>query len=544
MLQLSYKNSKLLVIILLLLAEVLINPIGEFPLNDDWAYAKAIETFTNFGQVRFSDWQAIPFVTQFIAGISITKLFGFSFTLLRLISITSLVATILVFSAILKEFEIKVVYSFIVILCLVFNPLTLSLSNTFLPDTFTLLLSLAAFLFMIRLIKVVSIKNSLAFILFSTLATLNRQSGVLLPIAFVIVYFISQPKNVRNFIVGFSPVFINVVSLALFEFIGDRLHKLPANYNLQLNHLLSLTAQPNFEIIKNFAYYFITSTIMLGLFILPLTVGNLKIHFQQIVRLRSAKIVACAYLILLITKIIFSTTAFPFVGNMFYHIGVGPIILTGYNTSEIQVVSTLAIIVWITFNFIGGISFIFALISIFNKVLTSDIKRPNLIFKSTILLSILYMTAICFSYANDRYLLYLLPFFLLLYVTSFNLRVRLKLFSPIFIVLLFFSIATTHDYFNINRARWKATDSLIQQAHISPNNIDGGFEFNAWYCFNLKNYNPNHTYRWWWIIGDTYIITPALIDGYTVVNEVEYNSWISFSRKKIHVLKREETISR
>ncbi len=538
MVELTYKNSRLLVIILLLLAEVLIYPIGEFPLNDDWAYAKAIETFINSGQVKFSDWQAIPFVTQFIAGISITKLFGFSFTLLRLLSIASLIVIVLVFSAILKEFKIKAVYSFIILLCLVFNPLTLSLSNTFLPDVFTLLLTLAAFLFMIRLTKVVSFKNVLAFVLFSTLATLNRQSGVLLPIAFAIVYFIFQSKNLRNFIVGFAPAIINVACLALFEFIGGRLHKLPANYNLQLNHLLNLIAQPNFETVKSFVYYFITSTILLGLFVLPLTVGNFKIHFQQIIKLRGAKIIALGYFVLLITKIIFSTTVFPFVGNMFYHIGVGPIILTGYNTSEIQVGSALGRIVWIALNFIGGISFILALTSICRKALTSDTKQPNLIFNSALLLCILYMTAICFSYANDRYLLFLLPFLLLLYVTSFDSHVQLKLFSLTFIGIFFFSIITTHDYFSINKARWKATDSLMQQAHISPYNIDGGFEFNAWYCFDLKNYNPEHTYRWWWINDDTYIITPTLIDGYAVVNDIEYISCISFSRKKIHVLKR------
>ena len=48
------------------------------------------------------------------------------------------------------------------------------------------------------------------------------------------------------------------------------------------------------------------------------------------------------------------------------------------------------------------------------------------------------------------------------------------------------TIGATHDYLSWNRVRWQALHNLMQEPQISPNDIDGGFEFNGWYLYDYK----------------------------------------------------------
>jgi hypothetical protein len=89
------------VVFFLFLVEFLINPIGEFALNDDWAYARTVYDFINTGDYKLSFWQSIFGFTQFAVGVIFCKLFCFSFTLLRCISILCLVISVYFFDKIL-----------------------------------------------------------------------------------------------------------------------------------------------------------------------------------------------------------------------------------------------------------------------------------------------------------------------------------------------------------------------------------------------------------------------------------------------------------
>lgn len=526
------------VITLLLVTELIINPIGEFPLNDDWAYSSSIAAFVNAGVWKTSDWQAIPFIPQFIAGISLSKLFGFSFTILRFISIAGLIAIIIVFDKILKSFNVNDIIRFVILLCFAFNPLALSLSNTFLPDVFTVLLTLAAFLFMLNFLQQFKISHLVWFIFFSILATLNRQTGIVLPLAFGFIYIIPGENRINKFLVGLLPLVLNLIFLFLYEYIATALKILPGNYHLQTGHILHSITHPDIKILKAFSYYFITSTIALGLFILPLTIFHYKHHFHQIFRSLWTKLFLTGYIALTALKVILSGNIFPFVGNMFYPTGTGPIILTGFITSELQPGSVTSKLFWITLNFMGALSFYTALVSIINNLSVQKIVASKNIIYLFFLICILYLSPICLSYANDRYLLFLLPFLLLMYTLSVDFSFNKRWLFISLVPLICFSVMSTHDYLSINKARWNAANYLTNELRISPGNIDGGFEFNGWYLFSTKNYFADHKGRWWWINDDTYIITPKLINGYEIEREFIFSSWISFDFNKIYVLKR------
>ena len=74
----------LLIIAVWIVAALLIDPRGEFPLNDDWAYAAAVKTLLGGGGIRLSGWTTVNLIAQIFWGALFCLPFGFSFTALRI----------------------------------------------------------------------------------------------------------------------------------------------------------------------------------------------------------------------------------------------------------------------------------------------------------------------------------------------------------------------------------------------------------------------------------------------------------------------------
>ena len=69
-------------LILFMAAEVFINPIGEFPLNDDWAYSRLVFNYIEKGVITSTGWEGSLFYPQMFLGIFLSTIFGFSFSML------------------------------------------------------------------------------------------------------------------------------------------------------------------------------------------------------------------------------------------------------------------------------------------------------------------------------------------------------------------------------------------------------------------------------------------------------------------------------
>jgi hypothetical protein len=104
-------------------------------------------------------------------------------------------------------------------------------------------------------------------------------------------------------------------------------------------------------------------------------------------------------------------------------------------------------------------------------------------------------------------------------------------------VMVFFSITGMHDYLAWNRARWQALTDLTITQNVSPYKIDGGFEFNGLYLFDIR-YQRKPGKSWWWVHDDEYIVTFGEVPDYEVYRQYPYNSWLFFRKNSIFVLKR------
>jgi hypothetical protein len=63
---------------------LLVDPRGDFPLNDDWAYAWSARHLATTGELRILDWAAPSLVSHLAWGAALVRLLGPSYTVLRL----------------------------------------------------------------------------------------------------------------------------------------------------------------------------------------------------------------------------------------------------------------------------------------------------------------------------------------------------------------------------------------------------------------------------------------------------------------------------
>ena len=239
------KYDWLLVIAVLVFIELIIQPVGEFPLNDDWAYSKTIYNYLNSGQLTFSFWQGFPDLPRFLVSLLFCKLFGFSFTLLRIITFVTLLFAVIVFSRNLKALHIHPPYRILLHGLLFFNPLTLLLSNTYLSDVFQLLLTLISFQYMLLFFTTEKRTHYGLFIVFSLIATLNRQISLVIPFAFIPIYFYAIEKQKQKIALSILPFAINCVGIFVYAFLAEQNALLPGNYHLQSKRILTAISNPS-----------------------------------------------------------------------------------------------------------------------------------------------------------------------------------------------------------------------------------------------------------------------------------------------------------
>lgn len=532
------KYDWLLVMVLFLISELIINPFGEFPLNDDWAYSNAIDNYIKSAHIQFSIWQGFPDLPRFFIGVLLCKWFGFSLSLLKLTTVIYFLASLFVFYKILSAINIKSEFRFPALLLFTFNPLSITLTNSYLSDMFQLLLTLLTFYIALLYLQKDKLKFALAYLLTAVIAVLSRQIALVVPaILFVLVFFTLRESKSKTifFLISFL---VTIATLLGYECLAKQWEILPGNYYLQIQAIYQSFKNPSVHLMKTLGYNFITSTICLGIFILPFTISKFKKAIRMVKENRFELILFTCYILSILYKVFYTNNVLPFVGNIFYHLGVGPIIMNGFNTDEPTKLSLLASVIWILLNLAGGISFFVSSYYILNKIKQNVSEKSYLInyFYSGLIL--FYLIPLCFNYANDRYLLILFPFYFIAYCHSVD-TISPKLFYVSLVPLFYFSIALNYNYIQINKARQTAETHLLQELKIKPEEIDGGFEFNGRYLSQQHvNYNPHHTGQWWWVHDNKFVISPRQLNGYSVESEYKVNNLPPIQINSIFVLRR------
>ena len=530
------------------IAVVLVNPIGEFPLNDDWAYAQSVKSLLETGNFELPGWAVANLLPQALWGALFCLPFGFSFTALRFSTLILGWLGVIITYLLIKEVGSHQRLAFLGALLIAVNPLYFSLSNTFMTDiphyTVTIL-SLYFFVIGIR-------KKSLLVIIIATviaiISFLIRQHTVAFFAGYAIAYIINNKAKINSIITAailfiVLPVGVQKIFSQIFW------PKNFGNYGVKEQEVVSQLTYVNTEVITNFAYFALCTLLYLGCLLLPFTVLGFSIKLKE-VKSRFNKNLLISFLLFILTTIsiwlVLKNEIMPIKGNILIDWGLGPLTLRSTLLSSSPIPNYLKVfwsLVTISAAIGAALLLVFIVLSIIKFIFYKTVDSEKSIMVLNNSTAFIYFLPIGLGYFFDRYLVLLLPLTIIMVLTSIEKINDFKLDLSILLsvaLIGIFTIGVTHDYLSWNRVRWQALNDLMQQ-EIPPNRIDGGFEFNAWYL-----YDPNHSiYKarkaksvWWWVSQDDYIVDFNKIDGYEVVKQYPLKNWFPFLSDRIFVLQK------
>lgn len=549
----------LTLIVLPLIAILLVNPGGEFPLNDDWSYALSVRHFVETGRLQLSSWPAMSLIWQVIYSGLICKLIGFSFLHLREITLAIAVLNNIVFYALFRRVGVRSPLALLATLAIFFNPVYFNLAFTFMTEVHFL------FWFGLSLLCIAQQKLRWVFVasIFASLAFLIRQHGLLVPAAFVTAQawlVLCKKKTARDGAAAvMAMTILPFITYAVFQYWYIGIHGSTPSYARKLDLLTELNWQ---QVTLNLW----GSVSYLAWFLLPVTLvvaaklWNRRYWIPAVVL--AVAIIAWHMVIptpetALASVEVSYRNQMPYLLNIVHNFGLGPITLKDIYRDNVLAPNPLPIAFWWGVTALVGVGTILMLILVTRRIRNGGLKNQMALF-SFFLLGGLILLEILISPEKDgglfdrHLLIYILPATILLLPssdpntvtpsrTTWGLGlVTLSLFS-------FYSIAGTHDYLAWNRARWEGLHYLMTDLKIPPDQIDGGFEFNGW--LTSDTFPPQgNSFRYkrnsWWVAQDRYKVfwkmTPMYEDSFTVIRTIPYTSWLRFGTHSITIARRND----
>lgn len=479
----------ILIILIYLFLVFIISPVGDFPLNDDWSYAKSVWYLIYQHKVLFTWWTVTSLMAQVLWGSLFCFIFGFSFTVLRVSTIVLSCIGILYFYSILQELGHSRLNSFLVCLLLIFNPLYFSLSYTFMTEIPFCTFSIISVYFYMRGIKRDRFPDFITGSFFATLSVLTRQCGIVIPISILLYYIITRKIDFKSFFILLIP-FVGMTIFYLWVWKGHGLTSQFINIGSgYMANFLNRWKVP-LALLRDTIVYFH----YIGLFVVPIIGGlllNLKWARVKTSLFRNFIIGIFLFGLVYCIKIV---PLFPSIGNIVNNFGVGPILVYGGERLVVKEIAFWKIITWC--GIIGEMSVFSILTILFVK------KKAHLVWIPYLIIGGYLLFLFFMPFILDRYFLFLLPWVIILLMEmerEWNFF-RGGIYPTLLVPFIFFSVISTHDYLAWNRARWEGINNLLKKK-VSPEQIEGGFEYDMWnfyrfsapmpkYYVNLTEYMP------------------------------------------------------
>jgi Dolichyl-phosphate-mannose-protein mannosyltransferase len=563
----------LLIIFLWIIMSVLVNPLGDFPLNDDWVYGRAAQSILEKGGFTLAGGNtSANLIAQSFLGALFCLPFGFSFFALRISTLTMGLIGVLASYGLLREIGADRKTSFFGSLLIALNPIYFGLSNTFMTDIPFFALTIMSLYFLVRGLNHNRKVEVIIGILLSYLSLFVRQNGIIIPVAFGCAYLVKKGWSKTNIAIAFAPTLFGACLQFTYQRWLELTDRASPNFNLQAKGLSEILFSGHIEtIIRSLAENTVVALIYVGLFISPLIIPIFMEEFRALSSARK-KIVSFAILMLFTLMIIYpikKPKIMPMSENILTHFGLGPLTLHDTFILSINYPSNPIILkcIWTALTVIGVLSaalliyyFLVNIINIIKIIKTFQQPETTRTFNQS-WLKVLVVLSIGFYFLPmgivgffDRYLLVLIPLSMAVVVISKPPAIQLyaintKTISVVLSIALIcggLSVGATHDYLAWNRVRWHALNSLMNNKKILPNYIDGGYEFNGWYLYDPKNtyainFQPNPkepNKSWWYVDKDDYLIAFGPVNNYELLERYPTGRWLPLGPENIFVLKK------
>jgi hypothetical protein len=444
--------------------------------------------------------------------------------------------------------------SFLLSILLAFHPYYYLLSYSFMTDVPFFAFVIWSIYFYTKVIEDNKTLHLLIAVILNIIALLIRDLGIIIPAAFAFGYSIKYGINYKKLVRIFSPFFLILLTFILWRIWIEYFHGVPKllDHNRErlfltwtngINNLLSMY-------LKNILY----SILYIGIYGVPIIILLLNEYYSRLtkkVKYLSFILIIILTSILIISLILRDNIIVYFLDLLTTHL-VGHIFLwPGVHSPTEEFVFFIPKMYLILITSLGLISGICLIIIIFHRSYKyyqiyqfKIMKTQNGVVEFILLIITAYLFIMYSQYMVHRYLI--LPLILIYCLSSYKLIItRKSSFLIKFIFFLFFfyniynSVSAAHDMMSYNRMRWKALNYLNNELNIKPEQIDGGFEYNAWYFYSY-NYVPTENKNWWYVQDDEYVVTWGKINGYEVIKEYDYYRWFPpCFNGKIFILKKE-----
>ncbi|HYK90435.1 MAG TPA: glycosyltransferase family 39 protein [Acidobacteriota bacterium] len=548
---------------------LLVDPRGEFPLNDDWSYSRSAFFLGTGSRLHVDEWSAMSLIGQAIYGGALVKILGPSFLLLRLSTLVLSCGMSILLWALLRRLTVRPSLTWIAVLSWIFNPIQFCLSFTFMTEIpFLFFMALALFLYT-RYLQSRSLGLLTAWSAVLGYGFLIRQTAVFFAGPLMLTLLIERNREWRER--------IGRTALAFAAFVP-----FVTGYYAWLLHHGGATpaARRKFELLRYLTMEQIVGNSLgtffyLSFILLPLLIPLIP-HLLRIGRGFKPRIVVsclapcigvavfglCWFHVRYTRPQYLPSDAYhaqmPLLLNVLYDSGLGPVTLdpTYYGPPATPVYPKVWLCITVAVAMGVVILGSICMLGIARFRSEDRVKQwsPLLLATGLAALGVAAFETV-FSHLQegglfDRHLLIsALPVCILLGLIhcgtqeqrpdAGNSRLGV-LPAMLLIVSAWFSVTATHDYLAWNRVRWDLATSLLEQK-VDPLSLSAGFEFNAWHNYDVfrNRGNVGKVYYWWYDKRD-YLISMRPEPGYRILRQEEYFSWLHRRSIPLYALRKQD----
>ena len=516
---------------------------GDFPLNDDWSYARTVQRLVETGEYRPGGWTSMPLLSNVLWGALFCLPAGFSHEALRLSTVVLGGVAGYGSYVLARDLGWARGPAAVAMASVLFNPLVFVSSATFMTDVPSAAAVVWAAVFFARALRQPASAAWLWATAFATVATLSRQTGLALPLAFGLVLVVRH--GVRLGIVGraVGPLAVSGMALVAYGRGLEASGRVPALYAAKTEMLAGRLADPG-ALASVVAANGYAAGLTVGLVLAPLAVLAVASAFGQRPWAAAASVAVCA---LAVGAGAVAVRGLPAFGNVLVLSGAGP--LTLYDTEVLHLANAPALprAVWAAATLVGGASAAGLLAAaVAGAVRTA--RRPGAEGLSVLAAGAFLVLGGAATLAPmlpgdffDRYLVPVIPLWgvgALCVVSPRSVpRKALAVAAVVLVGLAASSVVAAHDYFAWNRARWALLAYVAEEAPAVWREIDGGFEFNGWTRYDPRAARQDG--RSWWAPSARDVVAMGPIQGYREVAGVPYARWWPLGEARVVWLRAE-----
>ena len=547
------------VLALHLLTLLLVPPRGNFPLNDDWIYAKMVQTvLTEHHYVQHPFSQPVA-VAQILWGALFCAVFGFNYVTLRCSTLVLGVIGAWATAKCVTECGGSRKAALLGAFTVSANPIFMNLSYTFMTDVPYYTTMVLSALFYLRSLRSNRAPDVALGGVFGVIAVFVRQLALSVGVAYfcALVYMRIRrrvPISRQTIVAFFVPWFACAIGLIIWKYTSGAVQAAQLRFDPGSIIDRARTVYLNVVMIIT----------LMGLWVLPWTAARIQSPQSWLAatsRLRG--LLASAFAVILaLTFILFVKKNLPVQGNILHKLGSGGFSIPGTYLGDLLRNPAVSV-GWFVATCLAFVSAGIFLVDMTGLNAVSQPKDAAIGNSGTVLqlsaqrsfLQLLFLLTLGASLSPlvpivfDRYGLALLLAVILMGVGAFPKGQERRIYPLAMVtglVIYLFSLAGVHDYLAWNAARWKALDYLQATVGAPAKKIDGGFEFNGIYTSQEYMKEKHITDFWkchrgfqWWVFNDTYAVAFSQRKGYKELKSFPFSSWMGWGNYRILALKRD-----